>query len=150
MATLRISLRAGERIFVNGAVMRVDRKTTLEFLNDVVFLLESHVLQAHDATTPLRQLYFIVQMMLIDPSNADEAKGLFARSFALLSQSFDKAEIRDGLVEIDGMIARNRAFDALKKLRALIPMEDEILARRAAPTASNDAEARPARMMQGA
>ncbi len=29
LTTLRLSLRAGERIFVNGAVMRVDRKTSL-------------------------------------------------------------------------------------------------------------------------
>ena len=70
MTTLRLSLRAGERIFVNGAVMRVDRKTSLELLNDVTFLLESHVMQAADAKTPIRQLYFLVQMMLIDPADA--------------------------------------------------------------------------------
>ena len=47
----KISLKANERIFINGAVVRVDRKTSLEFLNDVDFLLENHVLQAADATT---------------------------------------------------------------------------------------------------
>ena len=51
----KISLRANERIYVNGAVIKVDRKTSLEFLNNVQFLLENHVLQAEDATTPLRQ-----------------------------------------------------------------------------------------------
>jgi flagellar protein FlbT len=66
-SSLRISLKAGERIFINGAVLRVDRKVALEFLNDVTFLLENHVLQPEQATTPLRQLYFIVQMMLINP-----------------------------------------------------------------------------------
>ena len=66
-STLRISLKSGERIFINGAVLRVDRKVALEFLNDVTFLLENHVLQLEDATTPLRQLYFIAQMMLINP-----------------------------------------------------------------------------------
>ena len=34
-----ISLRGGERIYVNGAVLRVDRKVTLELINDVAFLL---------------------------------------------------------------------------------------------------------------
>ena len=84
MATLRITLRAGERVFVNGAVLKVDRKTTLEFLNDVTFLLESHVMQAEDATTPLRQLYFIVQMMLIDPASAQAARQLFGTSHAAM------------------------------------------------------------------
>lgn len=30
MKSLRISLRAGERIYVNGAVLRPDRKVALE------------------------------------------------------------------------------------------------------------------------
>lgn len=49
---LRLSLRAGERIYMNGAVLRVDRKVSLELLNDASFLLEAHVLQAEAATTP--------------------------------------------------------------------------------------------------
>ena len=72
--TIRISLRAGERVYVNGAVIRVDRKTTLEFLNNVVFLLENHVMQEEDATTQLRRLYFTVQKMLIEPSSGFSAR----------------------------------------------------------------------------
>ena len=72
-----IHLRAGERIFVNGAVMRADRKVSLEFLNDVDFLLEAHVMQADATTTPLRQLYFIVQTILMDPFNAAPVQQLF-------------------------------------------------------------------------
>lgn len=127
MATLRISLRAGERIFVNGAVMRVDRKTSVEFLNDVTFLLESHVMQAEDARTPLRQLYFIIQMILIDPANAATARQMFERTHRLLTGSFSNGEIVDGLLDIDEMITRDRPFEALKRLRGLIPLEDEIL-----------------------
>ena len=72
-STLRISLKSGERIFVNGAVLRVDRKVAVEFLNDVTFLLENHVLQPEQATTPLRQLYFIAQMALINPEGTTHA-----------------------------------------------------------------------------
>ena len=72
-STLRISLKSGERIFVNGAVLRVDRKVAVEFLNDVTFLLENHVLQPEDATTPLKQLYFIAQMILINPEGAEQS-----------------------------------------------------------------------------
>ena len=31
--TMRLSLRAGERVWINGAVVRAERKTTLEILN---------------------------------------------------------------------------------------------------------------------
>ena len=64
---MNITLRAGERLYINGAVIRVDRKATIELLNDVTFLLENHVMQADQATTPLRQIYFAVQVMLMDP-----------------------------------------------------------------------------------
>ena len=67
---MNITLRAGERIYINGAVLRVDRKATLELMNDATFLLETHVMQAEDATTPLRQIYFVVQVMLMDPASA--------------------------------------------------------------------------------
>src|SRR5271165_5796995 len=65
---MNITLRAGERLFINGAVIRIDRKATIELLNDVTFLIENHVMQAKDATTLTRQIYFAVQVMLIDPS----------------------------------------------------------------------------------
>ena len=65
-----ISLKSGERIFINGAVVRVDRKVSIEFLNDVTFLLEAHVMQPEQTTTPFRQLYFAAQAMLIDPGRA--------------------------------------------------------------------------------
>ena len=70
--TLRICLKSGERIFVNGAELRADRKVTLEILNEVTFLLEHHVLQPSEATTPLRQLYIQVQSMLMMPAQRPE------------------------------------------------------------------------------
>ncbi|MBP0616648.1 flagellar biosynthesis repressor FlbT [Jiella mangrovi] len=127
MATLRISLRAGERIFVNGAVLKVDRKTTLEFLNDVTFLLESHVMQAEQAKTPMRQLYFIVQMMLMDPSTTDAAMELFDKAHPAMLKTYSNRDIIDGLLEVSELISRGRTFEGLKRVRSMIALEDEIL-----------------------
>ena len=82
--TLKISLKPNEKIYINGAVLRVDRKVSIELLNDVQFLLENHVLQADEASTPLRQLYFILQVMLINPEGADQARMMFRKSLPLL------------------------------------------------------------------
>ena len=49
----------------------------LELINDVTFLLESQVMQVDDATTPMRQLYFVVQLMLMSPGDIDQAKAVF-------------------------------------------------------------------------
>jgi flagellar protein FlbT len=125
---LHISLRPGERIYVNGAVLKVDRKVSVEFLNDVTFLLEHHVLQPEDTRTPLRQLYFIVQTVLIDPANSVDARGMFGSSFATMLESFENPKIRDGLVEVRELFDQGRTFDALKVLRPLFAIEDAILA----------------------
>ncbi|WP_137132510.1 flagellar biosynthesis repressor FlbT [Rhizobium sp. FY34] len=126
-STLRISLKSGERIFINGAVLRVDRKVALEFLNDVTFLLENHVLQLEDATTPLRQLYFIAQMMLINPEGKEQSLVMFRKSITMLLSCFQDEEVLAELKRIDAMVVSGRAFDALKAIRGLYTIEDRIL-----------------------
>ncbi|MEW7007051.1 flagellar biosynthesis repressor FlbT [Lentilitoribacter sp. EG35] len=136
--SLRISLKAGERIFINGAVLRVDRKVSLEFLNDVTFLLENHVMQPEEATTPLRQLYFIVQMMLINPAGYEQSMTMFRKSIVMLLTCFTNDEVLSELKHIDGMVIQGKAFESLKAIRALYPVEDEILNTPQMPAATID------------
>jgi flagellar protein FlbT len=124
---IHISLKAGERIYINGAVVRADRKVTLQLLNDVVFILESHVMQAEETTTPLRQLYFVVQALLMDPRNAEATHTLFSQMHASTMASFANEAIRAELAAIAQMVDDDCTFDALKRLRALFPSEDAIL-----------------------
>ena len=124
---MHVSLRSGERLFINGAVLRVDRKVSLELLNDVTFLLEAHVMRVEDACTPLRQLYFIVQVMLMNPNDAVAARDMFGQSIEATVRSFENAEIIAGLTTVAELVGANRVFDALKTIRALFPIEMEIL-----------------------
>ncbi|RUU14041.1 flagellar biosynthesis repressor FlbT [Mesorhizobium sp. USDA-HM6] len=125
--TLRISLKPNEKIYINGAVIRVDRKVSIELMNDVQFLLESHVIQADQASTPLRQLYFIVQIMLMNPSGASEARDMFRRSLPMLIASFDNPDICNALKQIDRMVGEDHIYEALKAIRALYPLERQAL-----------------------
>lgn len=122
-STLKLSLKPGERIYLNGAVIRVDRKVTLELLNDVQFLLEGHVLQAEDASTPLRQLYFVAQIMLINPQGAEEAREMFRHSLPLMLASFHNERIRSTLKEVDRMVSEGHVYEALRAIRSLYPLE---------------------------
>jgi flagellar protein FlbT len=124
--TFKIHLKANERIYINGGVLRVDRKVAIELLNDVVFLLESHVLQQEQATTPLRQLYFVVQSMLIDPRAEPLARQIYDQSHRLLIATFKNIDILEGLVEARDLIDRGKVFEALKRIRALFSIEDEL------------------------
>jgi flagellar protein FlbT len=121
--TLKISLKPNEKIYLNGAVISVDRKVTLELLNDVQFLLESHVLQIDEASTPLRQLYYILQVMLMNPTGADEAYALFRRSLPLMLASFSDPEISGTLKHVDRMVGEGHVYEALKAIRGLYPLE---------------------------
>lgn len=130
---MHISLRSGERLFLNGAVLRVDRKVTLELLNDATFLLENHVLQVEDTTTPLRQLYFAAQAMLMDPSQAATSRKLFDAMAADLRACLTSQTLQAGLDEACSLMAGDRPFQALKMLRSLFPEEDTIIGK--APSA---------------
>lgn len=125
--TLKIHLKSNERIFVNGGVLKVDRKVAIEFMNDVVFLMEGHIIQQHEATTPLKQLYFIVQSMLMDPKTSDLARQFYEQSHKMLISTFKNQDVLEGLVAVKQLIERDRPFDALKKIRALFLIEAEIL-----------------------
>ena len=113
-----ISLKSGERIFINGAVLRVDRKVSIEFLNDVSFLLEAHVMQPEQTTTPFRQLYFIVQTMLIDPVNASSTKTLFDTSCLSLFGVVSRRDLRAALADVRQSVEAKRYYEALKTLRS--------------------------------
>ncbi len=124
---LKLHLKANERIFINGGVLKVDRNVSICLLNDVVFLLESHVLQRDEATTPLRQLYFIVQSMLTDPQSVPLARQIYDQSHRALISTFKHLDILEGLVAIRGLIERDKAFEALKRIRALYDIEAQAL-----------------------
>jgi flagellar protein FlbT len=133
---MHISLRAGEKIYINGAVLRVDRKVSIELLNDATFLLAAHVMNVEDATTPLRQLYFIIQIMLISPTDSLEAREMFESAVRSTIAASHDAAMRAGLRDIEKLVDSNRIFEALKAVRALISIETEIMSthRPALPT----------------
>lgn len=123
----RVTLRAGERIFINGAVVKADGRTTLEILNDVPYLTEAEILHAQQTVTPLRQLYFILQTMVMEPGGAERAKGVYDDTMHWLQTAFENPAVLAGLKVIDSHVAVGSPFEGLRTLRTLIPVEDAIL-----------------------
>ena len=88
---MKIHLKRNQKLFINGAVIRLDRRGSIELMNDAQFLMENHILQQEDAKTPLQQVYFIVQTMLMDPANSHLTKYLLdSYSDVLLRFDFSK------------------------------------------------------------
>lgn len=131
-AKMRFSLKAGERIFINGAVLTVSQKVTLSLLNEARFLLESHVLQVTEATTPMRQLYFVVQSILINPQDADKVMGAFRKLYDSLMLITNDEPTKEALRRTGELVEADRIFDALKVVRTLFEPDGRSVAPAAA------------------
>lgn len=125
--TVHLSLRAGERIFVNGAVLRPDRKVSVEILNDAVYLLESHILQPEETTTPLKQLYFIVQTLVMDPRAGEDVRQMLEITLTSLLLAFANERVLAGLITVRDLVANGSHFEALRTIRELFSIEESIL-----------------------
>ncbi len=121
---MKLSLRAGEKIYMNGAVFSVDRRVSLHLLNDATFLLESHVMQAADATSPLRQAYFSIQTMLMDPGSAVGLLPSVLHMLDLLSATQPSERMCDALQGVSALLRSERVFDALREMRSLYCAEE--------------------------
>jgi flagellar biosynthesis repressor protein FlbT len=125
-SALQIGLRAGERIYINGAVLRVDRKVRLELLNNATFLIGSHVMQLDEATTPMRQLYFLIQSLMMDPGVADSLRpAVDAMIAGSTRDTRDPARV-EVLLEVGRLVSDGSAFEALKAVRGLVQAEDQV------------------------
>jgi flagellar protein FlbT len=96
-------------------------------LNEVTFLLENHVMQAEEAKTLVRQIYFAVQIMLMDPMAAGSATPLARSLIEAALGAYCAPELSAGLKSVDVSLLRGRSFEALKALRGLFALEDKEL-----------------------
>jgi flagellar protein FlbT len=122
-----VSLRASEKLYINGAVITVDRKVNIELLNDVTFLLDSHVLRPADANTPLKQLYFVVQTALMDPAAIDSISPMIDDMLERTMASFENSVVLTGLRCVHDQVSRSRYFEAMRTIRSLYATEAEIM-----------------------
>ena len=127
-AVLCLTMKSGDRVFINGAVLRVDRRTRIEVMNDATVLLGTHLLQTEQATTPLRQLYLLIQTMLIAPQAASEAERVARSMIATLEETFSSRVVLTALAAIRDDLDLAKPYPALKRLRGLFGFEDALLA----------------------
>ncbi|KZK83368.1 flagellum biosynthesis repressor protein FlbT [Pseudovibrio sp. Ad13] len=120
---MRLHLKAGEKVFINGAVLSFEQKTSVKLLNDASFLLEAYVMQLEETTTPLRQLYFFIQSALIDPKTELDSLQRALLLLASIRKAVENAELLEGLDVVDTKINKRRYFDALRTLKKLFEIE---------------------------
>src|SRR5207344_91469 len=88
---LKLSLKPGEKFVLNGAVLaNGDKRASLVIQNKACILREKDIMQAEEANTPAKRIYFPIMMMYLDAEEAD----VYYSQFALRMTEFMDA-IRD-------------------------------------------------------
>lgn len=127
--TLRISLRDGEQVIVNGAVLRSIGRTDLCVENTVTLLRGREVMSADEATTPARRLYYACMLAYIDPEGAVAHHDAIVGYLRGLVGALEAPEARAACRRFACKVATSDFYRALADCRALIAYETDVFAR---------------------
>lgn len=125
---LRISLRDGEKVVVNGAVLKAVGRTDLIVENQVSVLRGREVMKPEEATTPARQLYFHTIMAYIDPARSEDHQARILDSLETVMDVHRSEEVGTVSLSFAKHVAQLQFYKALGDCRQLMRLEDEALA----------------------
>lgn len=136
---LKIWLREGERVVVNGAVLVALGRTRLAIENHAAVLREREIMTPDEANTPARRLYFAAMMAYIDePARARYQDQVVLLVHALLN-AIQSDAARAMVVSFARHIAAGDFYRALAECRELIAYETTALERGQGEAAQADA-----------
>jgi flagellar biosynthesis repressor protein FlbT len=129
--TLRISLRDGELMIVNGALLRSIGRTDLGVENNVTLLRGREIMTPEEATSPARRLYYACMLAYIDPEGAgrhhDEIVGCLGDLVTALESHVAKA----ACAAFARKVATGDFYRALVDCRTLMTYEADVFERAA-------------------
>ena len=123
---LKLSLPRGEKLVVNGAVIKNDGPdVNLVFENQAHILRQKDILTMEEATSPARRVYLAIQCAYMFADRRDE----HLRDFQSLLGEFYEAAPSCGpkAEKIKNLADNGDLYGALKACRELIEYEAEIL-----------------------
>ncbi|RJF85740.1 flagellar biosynthesis repressor FlbT [Sphingomonas cavernae] len=127
--TLRISLRDGEKVIVNGAVLRATGRTQLRVENNAAILRGRDVMSPEEADTPARRLYFACMMAYIDHEDIGRHQNAIIARVGELMGALQAPEAKAVCIEFAQKVAASQFYRALADCRWLINYEAEAVAR---------------------
>ena len=122
---LKLTLKPGEKFVINGAVVvNGDRRGHLLIQNNVSLLREKDVMQQEHASTPVRRIYFAIQMMYLDESSRDMYYREFDIRLRELMQAISDPEALADCESVRDDVATGHYYTALITCRRLFPFEE--------------------------
>jgi flagellar protein FlbT len=126
---LRISLRDGEKMIVNGAVLRSVGRTDLSIENNAAILRGRDLMTPEEANTPARRLYFACMMAYVDQGEVSTHQDDIIRLVSDLIEALQSAEAKSVCISFAQKVATGQFYKALGDCRWLINYEAEALGR---------------------
>lgn len=126
---LRISLRDGEKMIVNGAVFRAVGHSKFIVENNATVMRGRDVMKPEEANTPARLLYFACMMAYIDPGGSDSARDTIIDLVRELIEALKSPEAKAVCVAFAQKIATSQYYQALSDCRWLMNYEAAAMAR---------------------
>ena len=124
---LKITLKPNEKMIVGGAVItNGNRKNTdLIIANNVPVLRQKDILSEKDATSPCSRIYFLIQLMYIDPDNITSHQHSYWKFVRELLEVIPR--LTGHIDHINENILTGNFYRALKLAGELIDYEQEVL-----------------------
>jgi flagellar protein FlbT len=126
---LRISLRDGEKMIVNGAVLRSVGRTDLSIENNAAILRGRDLMSPEEANTPARRLYFACMMAYVDQGEINGHQDNIVRLVGDLMAALQSVEAKEMCINFAQKVATGQFYKALGDCRWLINYETEALQR---------------------
>lgn len=124
---LKISLRDGDRVIINGAVLRSKGRSEVIVESQARILRGQDVMTPEQADTPARRLYFACMMAYIDEANASVHQESILLLLSALLNAVQQLEAQAACVRVARKVAMLDYYGALTECRWLIEFEEDIL-----------------------
>ena len=125
--TLKLSLKPGEKFVVNGAVLiNGDRAASFIVENQVTVLRDRDMLQAADATTPAKRIYYAILMLYQGNDNAAGYYDTFVNEMSAFMRDINDGETLNLCVAISRDVLAGQTYKALIKCHQLFDSEQPV------------------------
>jgi flagellar protein FlbT len=129
MPGLILKLRAHEQILVNGVVMQNgDRNARLIVKTpDAKILRLRDAIHPEEATTPVKRVCYIAQLAVAGEADPEETQSQLKTGIRQLRAALDGIDGLEALDAAEFSLDQGNFYAALRSLRKLIPIEEELL-----------------------
>ena len=121
---LKLSLKPGEKFVCNGAVLtNGERRVSLVIENKASILRDRDIMQAEDANTPAKHIYFPIMMLYLDAEHSDVHYDEFVKRTSEFMEAVSDHESLSICVAISRDVLQGQYYKALIKCRQLFDFE---------------------------